>query len=179
MTAFDAIAALDLATVQRCNRINRRAWGRLFAWASRLGDGVFWYALMLALLLAEGAAAVPTVLLMLACGIAGAMLYKGLKLNTRRPRPCDVEGSLTLTVAPLDRFSFPSGHTLHAVCFAVLATAHLPMLGWIAIPFAVLVAGSRMVLGLHYPSDVAVGGVIGALIAASGLAAAAGLGIPA
>jgi len=38
---------------------------------------------------------------------------------------------------------------------------HFPFAVWLAGPFALLVAASRMVLGLHYPSDVAVGAAIG------------------
>ena len=71
--------------------------------------------------------------------------------------------------APLDRYSFPSGHTLHAVSFAWQVSAHFPELGWVLIPLAALIAGSRVVLGLHYPTDVLVGGLIGASLAELGL----------
>jgi undecaprenyl-diphosphatase len=70
---------------------------------------------------------------------------------------------------PLDRCSFPSGHTLHAVCFTSLATAHFPELGWVLVPFALLVAASRVVLGLHYPTDVLAGAAIGGMLAAAGM----------
>jgi undecaprenyl-diphosphatase len=64
-------------------------------------------------------------------------------------------------VPPLDRFSFPSGHTLHAVSFSTVALFYYPQLGWLLVPFTLLVAASRIVLGLHYPSDVLVASVIG------------------
>ena len=67
--------------------------------------------------------------------------------------------------APLDQFSFPSGHTLHAVAFSIVACAHYPALAIILLPFTLLVAASRMVLGLHYPSDVLAGALLGGLIA--------------
>ncbi len=41
----------------------------------------------------------------------------------------------------------------------------IPQLAWILVPMAALIAGSRVVLGLHYPSDVAAGGMLGALLA--------------
>ena len=66
---------------------------------------------------------------------------------------------------PLDEFSFPSGHTLHAVAFTLVALAHYPGLAPLLIPFAACVAASRVVLGLHYPSDVLAATVIGSVLA--------------
>jgi undecaprenyl-diphosphatase len=59
---------------------------------------------------------------------------------------------------------------MHAVSFAILFTAHVPVMIWLMAPFAALVALSRVVLGLHYPSDVLVGAVLGAALACSSLA---------
>ena len=132
---------------------------------SRLGDGVFWYALMLALLAADGTAAIAPLLHMVAAGLAGTMLYRWLKAKTSRPRPYRVNRAITCNARPLDQFSFPSGHTLHAVAFTAIAIAYYPQLSYLLIPFAFLVALSRMVLGLHYPSDVLAGAAIGAAIA--------------
>ena len=69
----------------------------------------------------------------------------------------------------LDRYSFPSGHPLHAVSFSILLVSYYPGLAWLVIPFVVLVALSRLVLGLHYISDVLAGGLIGALLATASL----------
>ena len=91
-----------------------------------------------------------------------------LKRWTRRPRPFASDLRIRAWVAPLDEFSFPSGHTLHAVAFSVVAVAHYPVLAWLLVPFTASVAVSRVVLGLHYPSDVlAATGIGGALAAAS------------
>jgi len=74
--------------------------------------------------------------------------------------------------APLDRYSFPSGHTLHAVSFTWQAGAHFPELLWVLVPLAALIGASRVVLGLHYPSDVLAGAAIGAALAELGLSIA-------
>ena len=73
-------------------------------------------------------------------------------------------------MAPLDEFSFPSGHTLHAVAFSIVAIHHFAVLAWLLWPFAALVALSRVILGLHYPSDVVAAIGLGAVIAHAVLA---------
>ena len=142
--------------------VRHRAVVRLFAVVSRLGDGLFWYALMAVLLLTQGAAAVPVVGRMLLAGAVCLALYKWLKARTTRPRPCAQHARIQPRVAPLDQYSFPSGHTLHAVAFTLIAVHDYPPLAWVLLPFALLVALSRVVLGLHYPSDVLAGALLGA-----------------
>ncbi len=149
----------------RFNRVSTRSSVRkAFRLISRLGDGVFWYVLMLWLLVRYQAAAVQPVLHMIAAGLVCTVLYKWLKRKTHRPRPFDTHQAICCGSAPLDQFSFPSGHTLHAVAFSVVALAYYPALAWLLFPFTALVAVSRLVLGLHYPSDVLAGVLIGATI---------------
>lgn len=160
---FQQLTDLELAWCQRFNRVaHKQAVERLFAVVSRLGDGVFWYTLMVAMLLVEGATAVPAVGRMLAVGAICLTLYKWLKTKTVRPRPCACNTTIRATVPPLDQYSFPSGHTLHAVAFSIVSVFHYPRLIWLVMPFTMLVALSRLVLGLHYPSDVLAGALLGA-----------------
>ena len=91
---------------------------------------------------------------MIVAGLAGTLIYKWLKGATERPRPYQACPTICCLTAPLDRFSFPSGHTLHAVVFSLVATAYYPALGWLVWPFTALVAASRLVLGLHYVMEV-------------------------
>jgi undecaprenyl-diphosphatase len=168
---LNRLAAREHAWLQRLNGVRLPGWEvGLFRLASRLGDGVLWYALMLTLFAWQGLAALPAVLHMIAAGLAGTLVYKWLKGATERPRPYQACPSIRCLTAPLDRFSFPSGHTLHAVVFSLVATAYYPALGWLVWPFAALVALSRLVLGLHYVSDVLVGALLGGAIAAATLA---------
>jgi undecaprenyl-diphosphatase len=115
---------------------------------------------------------VRPVLAMMATGLSGLLIYRRLKSTLLRERPFIRHPGITLEMPPLDRYSFPSGHTLHAVCFTWQAVAHYPALAWLLVPAASLIALSRVVLGLHYPTDVLAGGAIGALLAAVGLALA-------
>lgn len=156
-----------------CLRVNgacaRTGIRRYFLTISRLGDGVFWYALMAALVLFEGIDGLVAATHMAATGAVALLLYKRLKRWTRRPRPFAADGRIRAWVAPLDEFSFPSGHTLHAVAFSVVAVAHYPVLAWLLVPFAASVAVSRVVLGLHYPSDVLAATGIGVALASASL----------
>ncbi|HUJ88499.1 MAG TPA: phosphatase PAP2 family protein [Burkholderiales bacterium] len=139
---------------------------RAISW---LGNGVFWYALMLALLLWRRDAALA-VLHMAGAGVACTVTYKLLKRGTLRPRPYQVQASIAQGASVLDTFSFPSGHTLHAVAFSVVALAYYPSLAGLLVPFTLLTAVSRVVLGLHYPSDVLSGATLGAVLGAASLA---------
>lgn len=146
----------------------RRALRALFRTVSRWGDGAFWYLLMASMPLWLGrAAGARAALHMLAVGAVGLVLYKLLKRTLVRERPFIGLIGIECAMPPLDRYSFPSGHTLHAVAFTVLAVGYVPWLAWLLVPFAVLVAASRVVLGLHYPSDVVVGALLGAALAAA------------
>ena len=148
---------------------HRRLVLRYFASVSRLGDGVFWYALMAVAALADGSRGLLASAHMAATGLAALLLYKALKRWTRRPRPCARDARIRALVAPLDEFSFPSGHTLHAVAFTLVALAWYPGLAWLLLPFSANVAASRVVLGLHYPSDVLAATAIGGLLATASL----------
>ena len=165
-------ARFDLAEYRLCRGLNGGAAHRglriVMQAASRLGNGVFWYVLMALLPLVYGAAGVRCALLMAATGIAGLLLYRALKHWLVRERPFIRHPVITLAMPPLDRYSFPSGHTLHAVCFSWQIAAQFPELAWVVVPFALLVAASRVVLGLHYPTDVAAGALIGAALGACG-----------
>jgi len=101
---------------------------------------------------------------MLLAGLVGTFLYKWLKGKTLRPRPYEVHQDVWLTGKPLDKFSFPSGHTLHAVVFSLVALSYYPELTIVVVPFTIMVGLSRVVLGLHYPSDVLAGALIGYII---------------
>jgi undecaprenyl-diphosphatase len=154
--------ALDSALCIRVNQTSRYQWIRvLFRLVSRLGDGVFWYTIMLGIVATQGMNGLLPVLHMASVGLVGTVFYKWIKGKTLRPRPYEVHQDIWLTGRPLDRFSFPSGHTLHAVAFSTVALFYYPVLFPVVVPFAVMVALSRVVLGLHYPSDVIMGALIG------------------
>jgi undecaprenyl-diphosphatase len=154
--------ALDRRVCVAANRWGgRRAVGLFFGVISRLGDGMFWYALMAVLVLLGGQRGLEAAAQMAGTGLTALLLYRLLKRWTRRPRPYRVCPGVIAHVPALDEFSFPSGRTLQAVSFSVVALAWYPQLAPLLLVFTTLVATSRVVLGLHYPSDVIAAIVIG------------------
>ena len=168
------LARIDAAEYGICRRINRGASPphvrQLFAAVSWLGNGAIWYALLVVVPLLYGAPGLRVARSMALTCIIGLLLYRWLKGVVVRERPFITHASISRGAAPLDRYSFPSGHTLHAVAFTWQAVAAFPELGWVLVPLAAMIAASRVVLGLHYPTDVLAGAALGAGIARIGMA---------
>lgn len=159
---MERLVNFDMRVCCYFNRhVEKRRVRQLFSLISRLGDGLFWYSLIVILPLIYGMAAVSVSLRMTGAGVSGLIIYKLIKSFTERPRPFVKSDNIVLGTAPLDQYSFPSGHTLHAVSFSLIATHYYPELAWLLLPFASLVAMSRVVLGLHYPTDVLAGAGLG------------------
>ncbi|MDX1452320.1 MAG: phosphatase PAP2 family protein [Oleiphilaceae bacterium] len=146
---------------------HKQAVKNFFSMISRLGDGVFWYSFALCLPFIYGQTGLLIALNMVICGLLCLLLYRQLKTRLVRERPFIRSKDILRGCAPLDRYSFPSGHTMHAFCFSTIALWQFPEFWPLLVPFTLLVAVSRMVLGLHYPSDVLCGAIIGVLMGAT------------
>src|SRR5688572_16812543 len=163
-----AFARFDAAELRFCRYLNRSS--RLsvvrdgFRAVSWLGDGWGWYAVMIALPVVYGMAGAVAALHMALTGAAGLLVYKLIKNRAVRERPYITHSAIECASAPLDRYSFPSGHTLHAVAFTLLLTTYFPEWTAAIVALAALVALSRVILGLHYPTDVAAGAALGGVL---------------
>lgn len=102
------------------------------------------------------------------CGLMVTNLT--IKPLVMRPRPWITIPGFTALVAEHDPNSFPSGHSCCAFAFAVALAVALPQ-KWarvLALAAAAVMALSRLYVGVHFPSDVIVGAVIGALCGLAG-----------
>lgn len=138
-------------------------WLRVFAIAAtRAGDGWLWYAAGLAILLEGGE---PRFIALGAAGLSAALsvlLFLWLKRFAKRPRPCQLEPHCWARLLPPDQFSFPSGHTMTAFAVAIPLSLCYPALAIALLACAFSIATSRILLGMHFLSDVIAGAAIGA-----------------
>lgn len=91
--------------------------------------------------------------------------YFVLKSHFRRNRPPQAIPGFQSVVQPSDQFSFPSGHTSAAFLAATMVYLFLPEIGWILYPWACTVGMSRVLLGVHFPTDTVAGALLGSSIA--------------
>jgi undecaprenyl-diphosphatase len=170
---FARLDAFEARLCVPCNGVARNPLvRRFFRVTSRLGDGMAWYAMLAVLPLVFGPAAVGPTLAMGVTALVCIAIYKILKQTLVRERPFASHFQVKPVTKPLDRYSFPSGHTMHAVAFLVQLGFYFPSVMWLMLPFGLAVAVSRVVLGLHYPSDVLAGALVGWALASISLAVA-------
>jgi undecaprenyl-diphosphatase len=164
-TMVEFITSRDHRLMRKVNRWSAPRWVRIWMiCATRGGDGWLWYAMGLVLLLAGGANRfAATGAAALAAG-AGIGLFLWLKRLTGRRRPCHFEPHCWAELLPPDQFSFPSGHTITAFAVAVPLGLTYPTLMVGLMVCAISVAASRVLLGMHFLSDVLAGATLGAAL---------------
>ncbi|MBI5021048.1 MAG: phosphatase PAP2 family protein [Ignavibacteriales bacterium] len=94
-----------------------------------------------------------------------------LKNYFEKIRPCQkingvpVVETVHLLVGCGGGYSFPSGHATNNIAFATLISYYYPKWKWVAFSYGILMAMSRVFVGVHYPSDILFGGLLGAFCA--------------
>jgi undecaprenyl-diphosphatase len=131
---------------------------------NHLGNGWLFGAIVIAMpfVSRSGWSVVRVVGISLAIAFA---MYPFIKRALARVRPCHADTNLNAGVRPLDCYSCPSGHSMTAAIFAVPLIHVFPIAAPALLAGWLIIAWSRLALGHHYPSDVVIGGAIGAFIA--------------
>lgn len=88
-------------------------------------------------------------------------VYWVLKNSFKRERP----RNMPVFITPSDRYSLPSGHTAAAFLMAETVAVFYPMMLWFAFIWAGLIGASRLLLGVHYLTDLFAGAGLGLLAA--------------
>lgn len=168
----------DHRVMRRMNRWRAPRWVRYWMIAAtRMGDGWLWYSVAAALLAFGGEQRFAAIGAAGGAALVGVAVFKILKRLSHRPRPCQIEPHCWSKVLPPDRFSFPSGHTMTAFSIALVLSyfyrgVELPLYF-----LAGSIAISRVVLGMHFLSDVLAGAILGVGLGCGALTACAALGV--
>jgi undecaprenyl-diphosphatase len=168
---WSSVDASDRKLSERVRSWAPPRWFRVWmVGATRFGDGPGWAAMGVGLVAAgsQGRAAAAAAMV---AALAASGVFMALKRCFRRPRPCDRAPHPFFDVRPPDAFSFPSGHTMNAFAIATVLALSFPPLLPALVFLAASIGASRVVLGLHYASDVGAGAALGVLIGACAFAA--------
>jgi undecaprenyl-diphosphatase len=177
-TVWNFIENRDHRVMHRLNRWKAPRWIRFWMLAAtRMGDGWIWYALAAIVLVVGGASRYVAVGSAMSAAVVGIGVFKLLKALSRRPRPCHLEPHCWAKILPPDQFSFPSGHTMTAFSIALVVSFFYPALEGPLYFLAVSIAVSRVVLGMHFLSDVLAGAVLGSALGVSSIVVSAAYGL--
>jgi undecaprenyl-diphosphatase len=132
--------------------------------ASRAGDGWLWGCCGLAVLASNDAARHQAFAAAALAVFVGILTFKVLKRAVSRKRPCAIEPHCWANLLPPDQFSFPSGHSITAFAVAISLGTFYPTALPVLIFCAASVAVSRVLLGMHFMSDVLIGSTMGAAL---------------
>lgn len=142
---------------------NKRVLNLIFRNGTHMGGATFLITLLILLLiLLNGPYRVTVIACMISLTISHIPVHFVKKMCPRK-RPYMALEDAQFPSNALKDYSFPSGHTTAIFSVVTPFTLMMPNLAFILLPLALFVGLSRIYLGLHYPSDVMVGGILGVI----------------
>jgi undecaprenyl-diphosphatase len=160
-----SLTKYDTDLFYRLYKLTQKRDCRSIIWLSKTGDGYLYLVVGMLLWAFEpehGEIFLYTALMAYALELP---IYLLLKKTLKRPRPCDFLTNFKAHITPSDKFSLPSGHTAAAWLMACIVAHFYPSFSVVVYGWASLIGLSRVLLGVHYPSDVLAGALLGIAIA--------------
>jgi len=156
------MADADQLLMRRVEQWTPRRWLRLWMiGATRAGDGWLWGCCGISVLAAGRQDAFRAFGTAAGAVAVGIVLFQFLKRAVNRRRPVAYERVCWHNLLPPDQFSFPSGHSITGFAVATSLASYYPAAAPGLLFCAASVSASRLVLGMHYLSDVIAGCAIG------------------
>ena len=134
---------------------------KIFYLISRSGDAYIYCLIPLIYLIYFPEIGRPMLIILLIAFSIDLPIYFIVKNTTCRVRPFENLEKISQLIQPPDKFSFPSGHTAAAFLFATIISSFVPAMAYIVFPWAILLGISRVFLGIHYPTDIIAGVLLG------------------
>jgi undecaprenyl-diphosphatase len=169
-TFFDTINRLDAIFLNTIFGMDgKKALALAMPWVSHTANGYYYPAAPVILYLFNPSIACSFLLAGMVAFAIELPVYKLVKKGVKRHRPFECIAGIDWRICPSDEFSFPSGHTAAAFVMATLISYFFPIIALPAITWALAVGFSRVYLGVHYPSDILAGLILGVFSALAGL----------
>ncbi|NLD36840.1 MAG: phosphatase PAP2 family protein [Desulfatiglans sp.] len=151
------------------NLDEKRIFSTILPWISHSANGYYYPFIPLILFFVDPANALSFLVSALFAFAIELPAYKIIKRCAKRFRPYEVNKNIKNRIMPSERFSLPSGHTAAAWVIAILVALYYPILAIPVFIWATLVGISRVYLGVHYPTDILAGFILGTLSAVSSI----------
>lgn len=159
------IATADHSLMRRVNRWSAPLWVRWWMLlATRAGDGWLWGLIGIGILFTPDDFRFRAIEAAAGSVAAGIVFFHKVKRVFCRLRPKDIEPHCWAKIVTRDQFSFPSGHSTTAFAVAMSLGSFYPEIMPVLLLLALNVAVSRVIVGMHFLSDVVVGSGTGALL---------------